>query len=38
MFLEQGDYTFSVCASSADATCNKADVHAVVIPQTYTGL
>jgi beta-xylosidase len=38
MFLEQGDYTFSVCASSAEATCNKADAHAVVIPQTYTGL
>jgi hypothetical protein len=38
MFLEQGAYTFSVCASSAAATCDKANEHVVVIPQTYTGL
>jgi beta-xylosidase len=38
MFLEQGEYTFSVCASSAADTCAKADVHSVAIPQTYTGL
>lgn len=38
MLLEEGAYTFSVCASSAEATCGKADVHEVVIPATYTGL
>ena len=38
MFLEAGEYTLTVCASSDEATCAKANTHTVVIPQTYTGL
>ena len=38
MFLEAGDYTFTVCTSSDAATCAKANTHTVTVAKTYTGL
>jgi beta-glucosidase len=38
MFLEQGEYTFSVCSNSDESTCKDTDKHTVMIPTTYTNL
>ena len=38
MFLEAGEYTITVCTSSDEATCAKANTHSIVVPQTVAGL
>jgi len=38
MFLEEGEYSLSVCENSEQSSCKDSDKHIVVIPQTYTNL
>ena len=38
MFLEEGEYSFSVCENSEEASCKASDKHTIIIPQTYTNI